>query len=79
MRMGFYLQVSVNSSLSTGEFHDRVIAPLSDLLTKQQLGRVLDPDDVTADSDGRYELALEVVDQTRARSMVEAFLESIDA
>lgn len=78
--MGLFLQVEVESSLAPIEFRKRVIVPLGDALEREHLGRVLDDgQDQEAGAEGHYEVALEVSDQARARAVVEAVLESVDA
>jgi hypothetical protein len=75
--MGLYLSIEVNSSLSPYEFRERVIVPLGEALEREGVGRILDGDPEKQDGpEGRYELALQVSDQERARQIVRAVLKS---
>jgi hypothetical protein len=77
--MGFYLQIEIDSTLSPAEFRERVIAPIIVALERDKLGRLL-PDPVEDDPPkGMYQLALEVTDQQRVRTLVEELLRSIDS
>jgi len=73
--MGLYLQIEVNSPLSRDQFQERVIFPLGIALAKERLGLVLDGD-VETMADGRFEFALEVTDQERAKIILEEVLMS---
>ena len=76
--MGFFLHIEVDSTLPPKEFYERYVVPIQEVLTKENLGRVLEGDlgdDVPGE---KYALALEVVDQHRAYKVVEAILKSIE-
>jgi hypothetical protein len=77
--MGFYLHIEVDSSFTPTEFHERVVVPLREALEREGVGRLIEGDARDDEPGEKYDLALEVSDEQRAREVVEAVLKSVKA